>query len=110
MDLPTERLPDNSARQMAEKAAAEMKRHMQEKETEGMLGKVKQFWKAGTLTNHWAFVFSLVLIVVFLLLLVLRPSFVMAHSKDGTFSFSVGKALIVSLVFAGIAAVLVANM
>lgn len=107
-EMPT--VVQNQSAQTAQQAAHDMKVHLANRNSKSFTGRIKSMIQNGALFKHWAFVFSVVMVFVFLALLILRPSFVMNYSPDGTFSFSVGKAIVVSAVFAGIAAVLAAHM
>lgn len=105
IELPVENVYDQTAR-VAEQAANEMRRHQVQRKTQSVSGKIKHMMENIAVTSHWAFVFTVVLVFVLVSLIVLRPGFVMSESPDGTYSFSIAKAVLVSFLFAGTAALL----
>ena len=107
--LPTEIAYDQTAR-AAEQVAQEMKTHQAKRMTKTLTGKIRHWMSQMAFVNHWAFVFAVVLIFVLICLVVFRPSFVMSRSPEGTATFSIGKAMVVSILFAGVAAAMCANL
>ena len=105
IELPIQNVYDQTAR-VAQQAANEMRRHQVHRQTQSISGKFKHMIGNMKFTSHWAFVFTVVLVFVLVALIVVRPGFVMNESPDGTYSFSIGKAMLVSFLFAGISALL----